>query len=431
MSNRNCRWAAVVAAAALWFGATAANVRAQSFGVELHNTLMPASGGMAGVSIARPQDLQSALNGNPATLAQFRGTQFSFGGAWAEPTYNVTHAGGVLPNVTSYAAKSEAEGSSLANIGVTQDFSAFGLPITTGLGLITAGGGGVSFRDVPQSNGTSAMLQTLEVVAGAGVKLTDRLAVGANVMIGSSTVDGPFVGLTAAAYDYALRGSLGLNYDAGACTTLGLYYQTKQSFNFDNAVFLDLGPGIDNVGLDLALDLPDNVGFGIANESFMDGNLLLAADVLYKQWDNADFFRAIYDNQWVFQVGAQYRLSRHVRLRAGYTYAENAMDPNPGGAAGGISPPGAVAAIQYAQAQFAAINRHRVSVGVGMRDVLPGVDVDLLAGGMFDESQAFGSATSASVESYWVGMGMTWRFGRGCFERLPVPDDWCDAGCCE
>ena len=49
-------------------------VHAQSFGVELHNTLTPASGAMAGTSLARPQDLQSAVNANPATLTQFRGT---------------------------------------------------------------------------------------------------------------------------------------------------------------------------------------------------------------------------------------------------------------------------------------------------------------------------------------------------------------------
>ncbi len=49
--------------------------QAQVFGVELHNNLMPASGGMGGVSIARPQDLTSGINGNPATLTQFHGTK--------------------------------------------------------------------------------------------------------------------------------------------------------------------------------------------------------------------------------------------------------------------------------------------------------------------------------------------------------------------
>src|SRR5262245_1666405 len=73
------------------FGALALSrsAAAQSFGVELNNTLMPASGAMAGASIALPQDLTSGLNANPATLTQFQGTQFLFGGAWAEPTFNV------------------------------------------------------------------------------------------------------------------------------------------------------------------------------------------------------------------------------------------------------------------------------------------------------------------------------------------------------
>ena len=65
------------------FLAQATSLHAQTFGVEAHNTLMPASGGMGGVSIAMPQDLVSAVNGNPATLTQFYGTQFIFGGAWA------------------------------------------------------------------------------------------------------------------------------------------------------------------------------------------------------------------------------------------------------------------------------------------------------------------------------------------------------------
>ena len=90
------------------------SVKAQSFGVETHNVLMPASGGMGGVSIALPQDLTSAINGNPATLTQFYGTQFLFGGAWAEPTYNLAHQQGLLPTLGTFDAKSEAQGRSWA-----------------------------------------------------------------------------------------------------------------------------------------------------------------------------------------------------------------------------------------------------------------------------------------------------------------------------
>ncbi|MEX0936959.1 MAG: hypothetical protein WDZ59_03805 [Pirellulales bacterium] len=130
---------------------------AQSFGVELHNMMMPASGGMAGVSLALPQDLQSAINGNPATLTQFRGTQFSFGGGWAEATYNISQPVPLpLLGIDPYDAKSDLQGAALGNIGVTQDLSALGMPITFGLGFVSNAGAGVDFRHVPASNGTSA-----------------------------------------------------------------------------------------------------------------------------------------------------------------------------------------------------------------------------------------------------------------------------------
>jgi long-chain fatty acid transport protein len=67
----------VFAANALCFSA-ARDAYAQALGIEIHNMVMPASGGLGGVSIARPQDLQSAIHGNPSTIAQFEGTQFSF-----------------------------------------------------------------------------------------------------------------------------------------------------------------------------------------------------------------------------------------------------------------------------------------------------------------------------------------------------------------
>jgi long-chain fatty acid transport protein len=76
----------LILSASIFLAGMSRQVTAQSFGVELHNTLMPASGGMGGASLALPQDLQSAINGNPATLTQFRGTQFAFGGGWAEAT---------------------------------------------------------------------------------------------------------------------------------------------------------------------------------------------------------------------------------------------------------------------------------------------------------------------------------------------------------
>ena len=90
-------WRGAMIALCAAFGLSGGVAKAQTSGIELHNNLMPASGGMAGASLSRPQDLQSAINGNPATLRQFQGTQFSFGGAWADANYKVTQADPLPP----------------------------------------------------------------------------------------------------------------------------------------------------------------------------------------------------------------------------------------------------------------------------------------------------------------------------------------------
>lgn len=395
----------------------ASDAYAQSFGVELQNTLMPASGAMAGASLARPQDLQSAINANPATLTQYKGTQFSFGGAWAEGTYDLGYDGsnGVLNalGLSNFQAKSGAPGSVLGNIGLTQDVSALGMPATFGLGLMSVSGASGEWRAAPGSNGTSVSLMVLDIVSGVGVDLTDRLAAGASLSLGTGFLDGPWVGLTGNATAYGLRGRFGIDYDLGRCTNLGLYYQTKQSFTFeDNVRFPIPGPAGD-VYLDTNLDLPENLGIGIANNRWCDGCLLLAMDVVYKRWSDTDLFGALYDNQWVIQLGSQYTIGR-VKLRLGYAWAENPIRDLAGTSAGGVFPPGGRPVIQYVQSTLAVTNEHRISAGVGVSDVLPGIDFDLFAGGMFEDSSQFiDGAVNSSLESYWLGFGLTWRFGRG------------------
>jgi len=410
---------------------------AQAFGIELHATVNPAAGGMAGVSIARPQDLQSAFTGNPATLTQFRGTQFSFGGAWVEPTINVNNEANLpVAGVSPFQARSEQPGSALGNIAVTQDFTAFDLPVTWGAGFLSGAGLGVKYMTEPNSNGSVASLLALNIATGVGVQVTERLSVGAQAYVTYAVLDGPFSGLSAATPSYGLRGLFGANYELTDNTTLGGYWKTKQTLQFDDAIRLSIGGGAFSTSQDVSMGLPETFGVGIANDSLMDGRLLLASDILYKQYSETDFFGAIWDDQFIIQTGLQYQLTRKIRVRLGYAFAENIMLDDPASSAGGIVPPGVIAdAMHYLQSQFPAVNEHRISGGVGVRDILPGVDLDLSAGGMLDASDYFGTAGSgsgASVESYWVSMGLTWRFGRGACERLPIPNQWdkcSDVGC--
>ncbi len=402
-------------------------VHAQTLGVELHNTLMPASGGMGGVSIARPQDFLSAVNGNPASLTQFQGTQFTFSGAWAEGTFNQTQSGNIPlvgpAFIEPFSAKSSAPGAAVANIGIAQDISELGLPATIGVGFVTTSGLLLNFTQEPASHGTSSGLFVFSLPVSVGVDLTDRWSVGSSVAIGIGIFDGPFVGSSSMVMDYALRGTLGTNYKLNDCNTLGGYYQTKQNFVFDNAFVLNPGPN--QITQDVKLDLPENLGLGLANTALMDGKLLLGVDLLYKLWENADTFKAIYNNQLAVQLGSQLSVGKY-RFRSGYVWADNPIDQTPGSNIGGVIQPGDIRAVRYTQGLLAVTSQHRISGGVGIQDVLPGIDMDMMAGGMFRSSEQLGDFTSTSIASYWIGGGLTWRFGRGSCNRLNIPNQWCE-----
>jgi long-chain fatty acid transport protein len=394
--------------------AAARSASGQSYGVELNNTLMPASGGMAGTSIANPQDMLSGLNGNPGTLTQFAGTQVVFSGAWADPNIHVNQTGALpLPGVSPFSATSATPGVGAGNIGISQNFSERGLPITTSLGLISGAGGGTDFRPIPQSNGTSSNLLILQFTGGLAVDITQRLSVGSTISLGEGFFAGPYVGTSTMVPAYGLRGTIGANYHATDSTSVGLYYQSGENFNFRDAVRLNLGGGRTDSFHDVQLALPQNVGFGVANTSLADGKLLLAMDVLYKEWSEANLFKNIYHDQWVLQFGTQYTMDRY-KFRLGYAWAENPIKAFPDINVGGVTLVGGLPAANYLQSQLAVINQHRLSAGIGVSDVVPGVDADFFAGGMFRASQQLGPLTNVAVSSYWAGGGLTWRFGGKC-----------------
>lgn len=382
--------------------------KAQTFGIELHNNLMPASGGMAGASLSRPQDLQSAINGNPATLRQFQGTQFSFGGAWADANYRVNQTAPLpLLTIASFNDTSDTPGALLGNIGLTQDADFLGLPATLGLGLMSNAGAGVDFRDVPASNGTSAQYLALDMVAAAGVDLSEQLSVGASFALGTSFLDGPFVDVGGMTPAYGVRFNVGANYQLTPNTSLGAYWQSKKNFDFENAALLTSAA----IPVDVKFDHPMNVGFGLANSSLLDGRLLLAVDAVFKQHSEADFLKAIYKNQWAVQVGAQFAATETTRLRLGYAWNENPMKDAQAVSIGGVTLPNGVPAVRYVQGQFAPITQHRITTGIGKRDVLPGIDVDLFAGYAFKATDTLAETIVTVSDNYWVGFGTTWRFG--------------------
>lgn len=410
MKSRVLRVGAIVCGLLVAGGSAADRGYGQTYGIDFRNTLMPASGGMAGTSVAAPQDFISAINANPAALTQYRGTNFTLGGAFAEATVDLTQTAPVPAlGVAPFSAKSSTPGAVVPAIGVAQEVEGLPLPTTVGLAVFGAAGGGSSYVQVPASNATSSYLLLLEFAPSVGIELTERLSIGATMFIGDGFASGPFVGTSGMTNAYSLRGGFGLGYELGAATRLGCYYQTNQDFRFQNEaiLFSERRPR------DVDMGLPQQVGMGIANESLADGRLLLAADALYLDWRSAALFKNLYRGQWVMQLGGQYRATDHVKLRLGYALAQNPIDPAVGTRIGPIEVPGGIPAVKYLQSQFAIVNEHRMAAGAGIEDLfMPGLDLDVFAGGMFPAGDQLGSATRVNVASYWLGLGFTWHFDR-------------------
>ena len=292
---------------ALAIATHAALARGQGYGTDLQNIMAPASGGMAGVSTARPQDVPSAIFGNPATLTQFQGTQFTLGGGWMEGYPTVTNDGSLntLSPGTPFHVTSRTKGGAATEIGVTQDLRSLGLAGTLGMGVAGLSGGGAEYRgDVPENtilNNTSGSYLVLGINLGAGFQVTDRLSVGGTLTLGTGFEQlglvGPIVG-SAMVNAYALRGTFGVDYELNECNTLGFFYESKLAFDFPTAA------RVGNSYYDVHIAQPTTLGLGLANRSLMDGNLLLAVDAYYKLWDDAALWQDIMVNQWALALGA-------------------------------------------------------------------------------------------------------------------------------
>jgi long-chain fatty acid transport protein len=401
-------WGIVVAAAAVT-AAEARPVFSQGYGTDLQNVMCPVSGGMAGVSVALPQDVPSAVFGNPATLSQFEGTQFTIGGGWIEGYPTLTNDGS-LNGGTPFSVTSRSEGFTGTEIGVSQDLRSLGVQGSFGAGLAGLSGVGAEYRGLAPGtilDNLNNEYLVLGVNMAAGFQITDRLSVGSSITLGSAFEQlgfvGPLVG-SAMVNAYALRGTVGVDYQVTDCNTIGFYYQSRMDFTFENAVRFN---GVYN---NLRVDQPDTFGLGIANRSLMGGDLLLAADAYYKLWEDAALWQDVLINQWAFAAGAELTRGK-MKFRIGYSYNSNPINHQVGGSLDGF--PVLQSNVQLFQAaSVPLVNQNRITAGFGRKDLLvEGLDLDFFAGGMFKASNSFGPDTSTGLAIYYLGAGLTWRFG--------------------
>lgn len=394
--------------------ATAA--QAANYGTDLNLTMMPATGGMGGVGIARPVEPAAAVFGNPAALTQYNdGTSFTFGATYYDVTVTDSHNG--LDTGTAWSGRSRARPYLVPTVAITQPL---GSNDVLGLGLTVVSGVGSDFRGVGGPNavvpGTSATLDPDgEIIvfganAGWGHKFANNVSAGVALTIGNGYAQTPLLSNTASVHAFGGRITAGLNYESGS-TTVGGYYRSPLSIRYDHIT--NIGPGAFN---SFRIEQPQEFAVGIGNTSLMNGNLLVAADVIYKDWASANFYKDFYKSQTIVAVGAQLT-SGPAKYRAGFSHVNSPIKSGVDSMIGGKPSFGLFGApvpltpslIQYFQATNAeVIWENQVTFGAGYQ-VMKNLQADGHLGFALNRSEQIGN-TSVNAKAWQLGLGLTWKF---------------------
>jgi len=385
---------------------------AANYGTDLNNTMLPATGGMGGASVARTVEGAAAVFGNPATLTEYNeGTTVSFGATYYRPDVNVKHNGG--DTGVAWSSRSNADQYLVPTVAITQAFSP---NLVAGIGLTAQSGIGSDFRDVNGSLDPNSELLVFNANAGLGYKVTDNLSIGGMATLANGFLQMSLSSATASTHGFGFRGTVGAKYQAGA-TSFGAYYRSPLKIEYDR--FVDngapIGPGKGRFW-SVDVEQPQEFAVGISNNSLFGGNLLINADIIYKDWSSADLYKDIYRDQTVYAMGAQLTTGP-AKWRIGYSYARDPIKRSVGSSIAGV-PSFAYngttvtltpSIVQYFQATNAeAIWEHQVSAGFGYQ-LTDKISFDSHATFALENKDDIGNSR-VEASTWQVGAGLTWSF---------------------
>jgi long-chain fatty acid transport protein len=391
---------------------------AGTFGTDLNNNLLPATGGMGGASVARTVEPAAAVFGNPATLTEYnKGTSFTFGATYFDPKVRLSAVEGG-PLVGSFVPEgfdkeSRTDPYLVPTVAITQAFSE---KLVVGMGVTVQSGIGSDFRESGLVGDPIGELVMFNANLGVGYKVTENLSLGATATLGNGYFQASLSGDTASTHAFGARGTLGVKYDMGA-TSFGAYYKTELVLEYDD--YIAKGDGTfwsDDVAQ------PEEFAVGIANNSLMGGNLQINADIIHKNWSSANFYKDFYRDQTVFALGAQLTTGP-AQWRIGYSHARDPIKRNlpqsftqnigignndqiglanePFGVSGPV--------VEYFQATNAgAVWEDTITVGMGYQ-LMPNIKADVHAAYTIEKDQDIGSL-NVEASAWQAGVGLTWHF---------------------
>jgi long-chain fatty acid transport protein len=383
----------------------------------------PISRAMGGVGIAAPQDAISAVFSNPAAMcfgAFCPSNQVDFAATAFMPN---TH-GQVNSGPFTYTDHSSPKVYPIPALGISFNFPE--LPSWRfGLGAYGVSGLGVDYRSsaldqpnyfgpgAPLAAGTFSDLNVMKFAPTVAYQVNHWLSLGAAVHIVYSALD--------------LGSGQGTNFGIGAQIgaivkpvpklSLGFSYTTPQQVDYNRVI-----DGANGNNRTLTLGSPHNIGVGVAYE-FLPKKLLVETNFKWLNWNSAVGYHDFdWANQWVVNVGVQYKPIPKLALRLGYNYGNNPVKThNNFNGMTMTSVQGTLMPTYYYESfrmiGFPAVVTNHITCGVGY-DVTDRFTVNLGYMHAFENSVSEGGTNLAGQSAGFksrlsedgVDFGFSWRF---------------------
>jgi long-chain fatty acid transport protein len=385
----------------------------------------PIARSMGGVGIAAPQDAISAVFSNPAAMCfgpYCPGSEFDFAGTVFMPKAKTRVNNTLLgPGGDTGWKDSDSDLFFIPAIGIAVPISP---SVRFGFAAYGVSGLGVDYRDkfdlnpaAPHNQDVFTDLSIMKIAPNIAYLVTPNLSIGASLHLDMGVLDLDYKDGTSTGW--GLGGQIGAIYKTGP-VSFGLVYVTPQNITHHDVADFD-GNGTAD---DLDLESPQSVGFGIAYEPIPQV-LLIEANTKWLNWSNAEGYDDFgWDDQWVFNIGAQYKPIPKLALRIGYNYGKNPVDEHNGWEG---SPPANTVNVQGKKVNrfqyevlritgFPAVVEHHITAGIGY-EVTKNISLNLgymhaFENDIKEHGTFFGAKTTVESKLYEdsIDFGLTWRF---------------------
>ncbi len=292
--------------------------------------------GMAGAVVADPGDPMTAIT-NPAGLA-FIPPQAAFSAEWFNPTRSSNFGFGQVGSHSNLYG--------IPSVGWSAP--AFGPNLYFGGGMFATSGMGVNYLQPNTPMGTVQVysdIQYFSMTPALAWKPTPNWSVGLGVNISleqmsmQQTFNGVGINLASPSTAFGAGVSLGVLHKINKYVTVGLMYRTPTFFtpltwqetteNF-NGVQGNAGQ------YSTTLNYPQQIALGAAfhptgrwtislEGQWINWSSTLNTLTLHGPWvgTNQVVMRTHWHDEWVFNIGTQYQLTKWLAIRGGYSYGTN------------------------------------------------------------------------------------------------------------